>query len=160
MSLWYIQRKTCTYLALSLPLSPNGPTITLSLNGPKWVSTSPSSFIVCVQNDFRACGTFGANRAPILHQPNIVSKWTETSFLLSLIPKEYHCVRPNWFLSLRYVWRKPWTYLAQTPTLSPIGLKWTSTWASPPRSTMGCFQNDLWAYGMFGANCAPIWLRQ
>jgi hypothetical protein len=31
-----------------------------------------------------------------------------------------------------------------------------STWASSPRSTIRCVQNDLWAYGMFGANRAPI----
>jgi hypothetical protein len=30
--------------------------------------TSPGSSIGCVQNDFRACGTLRANRAPILHQ--------------------------------------------------------------------------------------------
>jgi hypothetical protein len=29
--------------------------------------TSPSSTIGCIQNDFQAYGTFGANRAPILH---------------------------------------------------------------------------------------------
>jgi hypothetical protein len=28
--------------------------------------------------------------------------------------------------------------------------------ASSPRSTIGCVQNDFWAYGTFGANRAPI----
>jgi hypothetical protein len=35
----------------------------------KWASTwhaSPRSTVGCAQNDFHACGTFGANRAPIL----------------------------------------------------------------------------------------------
>jgi hypothetical protein len=44
---------------------------TLSPNGPKWDSTwptSPRSSIGCVQNNFKACGTFGANWAPILRQ--------------------------------------------------------------------------------------------
>jgi hypothetical protein len=55
--LWYIRRKLCTYctyLALRLTLSPNGP---------KWASTwptSPRSTIACIQNDFQAYGMFGA----------------------------------------------------------------------------------------------------
>jgi hypothetical protein len=48
------------------------------------------------------------------------------------------------------------TYLASRLTLSPNGLKRASTWASSPRSTIGCVQNDFWAYGTFGANRAPI----
>jgi hypothetical protein len=40
--------------------------------------------------------------------------------------------------------------------LSPNRLKWASTWAPWPRNTIGCIQNDFWAYGMFGANDAPI----
>jgi hypothetical protein len=47
------------------------PRLTLSLNGLKQASTcptSPRSTIRCVQNDFHARGTFGANRAPILHR--------------------------------------------------------------------------------------------
>jgi hypothetical protein len=34
--------------------------------------------------------------------------------------------------------------------------EWASTGASSTRSTIGCVQNDLWAYVTFGANCAPI----
>jgi hypothetical protein len=37
-------------------------------------------------------------------------------------------MRPKWFLSLWYVWRKPCTNLAPTLTLSPNGLKQDSTW--------------------------------
>ena len=44
-------------------------------------------------------------------------------------------------------------------TLCPNGLKRANTWASSPWSTIGCIQNDLCAYGTFGANRAPI-LRQ
>jgi hypothetical protein len=43
-------------------------------------------------------------------------------------------------------------YLAPTLTLSLTRLKWDS-------SSIRCVQNNFWAYGMFGANCAPI-LRQ
>jgi hypothetical protein len=51
-SLWYAGSKPCTYLA---------PILTLSLNGPKWDSTWPTSprcSIGSVQNDFWACGMF------------------------------------------------------------------------------------------------------
>jgi hypothetical protein len=47
-----------------------------------------------------------------------ISKWTESSFHLSLITKEYHRVRPTRFLKLCYVWHKLYTYLALTLTLS------------------------------------------
>ena len=62
LTIWYIWFKPCTYLA---------PTLTTSPNGPKHDSTrptSPRSSIGCVQNDFRAYRTLGANRAPILRQ--------------------------------------------------------------------------------------------
>jgi hypothetical protein len=44
--------------------------IKISPNGPRQVSTwhtSGRSYIRCAQNDFWTNGTFGANRAPILH---------------------------------------------------------------------------------------------
>jgi hypothetical protein len=62
MSLWSIWRKPYTYLA---------PTLTPSPNKPKWDSRGPTSLrssMRCVQNNFRAYGTFGINRAPILRQ--------------------------------------------------------------------------------------------
>jgi hypothetical protein len=58
--LLHVRRKLGTYLASTFTLSPNGP---------KWASTwstSSRSIIWCVQNDFRAYGTFGTNHAPIL----------------------------------------------------------------------------------------------
>jgi hypothetical protein len=84
-----------------------------------------------------------------------VSKWTETRFHLSLVTKKYHWVRTKWFLSLWYIGCKPCTYLESRLVLSPNGSKWASTWASSPRSTIRCVQNDYWAYGTFGANRAP-----
>jgi hypothetical protein len=62
LRLWYVWCKLWIYLA---------PRLTLHPNGPKWDSTwptSPRSSIESVQNDFRAYGTFGTNRSPILTQ--------------------------------------------------------------------------------------------
>jgi hypothetical protein len=59
-------------------------------------------------------------------------------------------------MRLWYIWHKPCTYLAPKLTLSSNGSKRGSIWASSPRSTIQCIQNNLWAYGTFGANCAPI----
>jgi hypothetical protein len=53
--------------------------------------------------------------------------------------------------------------LAQTVQLSCVKfstisneLNQASTWAPSPRSTIGCVQNDFWAYGMFSTNRACI----
>jgi len=62
LRLWCIRHKLCTYVALKL---------TMSANGPKQDSiwhTSSRSSIGCVQIDFQAYGMFFANHAPILHQ--------------------------------------------------------------------------------------------
>ena len=58
----YVWRRPCTYL---------GPTLALSPNGPKQVSTSPTSPSCssgCVQTDFQAYGTLDAKRASKLHR--------------------------------------------------------------------------------------------
>jgi hypothetical protein len=59
-----------------------------------------------------------------------ISKQTESSIHLSLITKEYHQVRPKWFLSLWYVRCKPCTYLVSRLALSLNKLNQASTWAS------------------------------
>jgi hypothetical protein len=87
---------------------------------------------------------------------NTISKRTETRFHKTHITKEFHRVRPKWFLSQCYVWRKPCTYLASRLALSPNGPKQASSWALSPWSTIGFVQNDFWAYGTFGTNRAPI----
>jgi hypothetical protein len=51
---------------------------------------------------------------------------------------------------------KPCIYLASRLALSPNRPKRASTRVSSPRSTIGCIQKDLWAYGTFGAKRAPI----
>ena len=66
------------------------------------------------------------------------------------------------FLSLWYVWRKLCSYLTLPPiglkrdstwptslTMPPNGLKRDSTWPTSPRSSIGCVQNDIRAYGTF-----------
>jgi hypothetical protein len=100
-------------------------------------------------------GTFGANLHLSCFKISTISKWTETSLHLSLVTKEYHRVPPKWFLWLWYLWRKPSTYLVSRLALSPNRPKWASIWASSPRNTTGCLQNDFWANGKFGANRAP-----
>jgi hypothetical protein len=55
-----------------------------------------------------------------------------------------------------YIWCKLCTYLALKQTLSPNRPKRASIWASSPRSTIQCIQNNFWAYGTYGANHAPI----
>jgi hypothetical protein len=86
-----------------------------------WDSTwpmSPKSCIRCVQNYFWANGTFGPNHAPILHQDQhyLETDWNK----LPLEPhnQECHWMRPKRFLSLWYIWRKVFNYLALTLTLS------------------------------------------
>jgi hypothetical protein len=52
-----------------------------------------------------------------------VSKWTKTSFHLSLVNQEYHPVHPKQFMSPWYVWHKLCTYHAPKLTLSLKGSK-------------------------------------
>jgi hypothetical protein len=108
-------------------------------NGPKRASTwasSSSNSIGCILNNFLACGTFAESVHLSCTNANTVYKRTEMRF-------EFHPVRPKQFLSLWYLRRKPSTYLASRLALSPNGLKWVSTWASSPRSTIECIQNDF-----------------
>jgi hypothetical protein len=86
------------------------------------LSLPPRSTIGCHQNDFRAYGMFGANRATILRQDlhYLQMEWNEHPLV------HRHWVRPKWFLSLWYVWHKLCTYLALTLTLSANGPKQNS----------------------------------
>jgi hypothetical protein len=150
LRLWYIWCKLWIYLASIL---------TLSLNGLKWDSTwptSPRSFIGCVLNDFRAYGTFGANHAAILSQDHRYLQMKRNELPFEPRHLEYHSVCPKWFLRRWYIWHELCNYHALKLTLSPIGLKWDSTWPTSPRSSIGCVQIGFWGYGMFGANCGSI----
>jgi hypothetical protein len=115
MSLCYVWHKPCTYLALTLILSLDGPNeIT---HGPRHLGVpSGASKIICepvvclVQTVHLSCIKICT-----------ISKWTESNFQLSLVTLEYHRVRPKGFLRLCFVWRELCTYLAQTLTLSSNG---------------------------------------
>jgi hypothetical protein len=74
LSLWYVRRKPCTYLASRLALSPKGA---------KRVSTSASSSRStngCIQNDFWADGILAQTMHLSCTDTNIVSKRTEMRF--------------------------------------------------------------------------------
>jgi hypothetical protein len=90
---------------------------------------------------------------------NTVSKWTKMRFYMTQVTLELHWVCPKRLLSLWYVWGKQFTGLASRLTLTPNRPKQGSTWATSPRSTIGCVQNESWAYSMFSAKPAPILQR-
>jgi hypothetical protein len=90
---------------------------------------------------------------------NTISKWTKTSFHLTSITLEYHQVCPKWFPYPWYIRRKPSTFLAPKLKLFPNRSKSTSARSTSHRSIIRCVQNDLRAYGTYGANRAPILRR-
>jgi hypothetical protein len=153
MSLWHARRKVCTYLTSRLALSPNG------LN---WASTW-ASHLGAPSGATKMISEPMVRLAQTVQLPYVkistISKRNETSIHLSPVTLEYYWVRPKWFLSLWYVQHKPCTYLASRLALPPNGMKRASTWALSSRSTIGCVQNDFWAYGTFGANHGPILRR-
>ena len=113
---------------------------------------SPRSTIGCVQNDFQAYGMFGTNCAPILHR-----NWLPTD--RNKTPHDpRHLGVPSGvskMISEPMVCSAPTVHLSCTDT----GSQQTKTRfhrSTSPRSTIGCVQNDFRAYGMFGANHAPI----
>jgi hypothetical protein len=81
--------------------------------------------------------------------PNTVSKWTKMRFHMTHITKQFHRIHPKQILSLWYVWRKLCTYLARTQTMSPNKPKRDCTWPMSCNSSIGCVQNDFWAYSTF-----------
>jgi hypothetical protein len=89
--------------------------------------------------------------AQTVHQSSIkiasFSQRNEIRLYMTLVPKEFHCVHPKQFPSQWYGRRKTCTYLALRLALSLNEVKRVSNWASSPRSTIGCIQNDFWAYG-------------
>jgi hypothetical protein len=56
-------------------------------------------------------------------ETNTFSKRIEMRFYTTHVTQEFHQVRPKWFLKLRYIWCKLWTYLAPIQTLYPNGPK-------------------------------------
>jgi hypothetical protein len=134
--------KPCTYLASRLGLSPN------KLSQASTWASSPRSTIECPHNDFQAYVMFGANHAPNLHQ-----HWHYLQMERNNIPHDprHHGVPSGASKMISEVVVR----LGQTVHLSCVKIsiisKWmdeASTWASSPRSTIGCVQNDFWAYGL------------
>jgi hypothetical protein len=134
-SLWYVQRKSCTYLASRLALSPN------SLNWASIWASSPWSIIGCVQNDLWAYDTFGANSAPILHRHKHCLQTDRNEISHDPCNLGVPSGAPQWFLSLRYVQPKPCIHLVLKLGLSPNGANQGSSWALSPRSTILGVQN-------------------
>jgi hypothetical protein len=134
-------------------------TISNELNHASSWASSPRSTIGCIQNDFWAYGMFSTNLHLSWTDTRTISKSTKTRFYMTHVTLEFHRVHPKRFLRLWYVQPKLCTYLALRLALYSNGLNRASTWASSPRSTIRCVQNDFWGCGTFGANHAPI-LRQ
>jgi hypothetical protein len=129
---FYVWRKPCTYLAL---------TLTPSLNGPKWDLTWPTlprGSIGFVRNDFPSL--WYVQRKPCTYHASRLALSLNGPKRVPLEPRhlEYHRVRPKWFLSLCYVQHKPCTYLELILALSQSGTKWDLTWPISHRSSIGC----------------------
>jgi hypothetical protein len=131
-------------------------TISNELNQASTWASSPRSTIWCVRNNFWAYGMFSTVPYLSWTDTSTISKWTKMRFHTTHVTLEFYRVHPKRFLSLWYVRRKSCNYLASSLALSPIKLNRASTWALTPRSTIGCVQNNLCAYSMFGANHALI----
>ena len=112
LNLWYICGKKCTYIALTLTPSPNGPNeipydprhLGVQLAASKTIS---KPMVRSAQTVHRSCVKIST-----------ISKRTETSFELSFVTKEYHRVRPKRYLSLWYVWQTMHLSCTKTNTIS------------------------------------------
>jgi hypothetical protein len=131
-------------------------TISNKLNQTSTWASSPRSTIGCVQNDFWAYSIFSTNRAPILNRHQHYLQMDQND-----IPQD-----PCHLLVLSGASKmisEPVLRSAQTMCLSCVKISTISnelnqawTWASSPRSIIGCIQNNFWAYDMFSTNRAPI----
>jgi hypothetical protein len=117
---------------------------------------SSRTSIGCVQDDFRAYGTFGTNRAPILHQDY---HYLQTDS--NKLPLEPHHLGVS--LDAFKMISEPMVHLAQTVHLYCTDTNTVSKWIETifhrthsSRPSIGCVQDDFRAYGTFGTNRAPI----
>ena len=137
LSLWYFLCKPCTYLALTQTPSPNRPNEIphdpCHIGVPSGASNTISEPMVrSAQTVHRSCVKIST-----------ISKLTKTSFQLSFVTYEYHQVRPKQYMSLWYVWRKT-VHLSCTNTNTfSKRTERDSTCTTSPRSSIGCFQNDI-----------------
>jgi hypothetical protein len=139
-----------TYIAPALTLSRNE-----SRQDCTW-ATSPRSFIECVQNDFRAYGTFSA---PILRQDLHYLQIDRNKLPLEPCHLEVPLRAMKMISEPMVCLAEPvQVYCTDTNTVS----KWTKTrfhMTHSPRGSIRCVHDDFRAYGTFGTNRAPI-LRQ
>jgi hypothetical protein len=148
--LWYIRSKPCTYLELRLILSPHKP------NQDSTWPTSPRCTIGCAPNGFHACGTFSANRAPILRRDLHYLQMDHNELPLHPRHLGVQSVHQNDFraygtFGANYapILRRDWHYTQKDWNELPLDLR-------HPGEPSGCAQSDFRTYGTFGANCAPI----
>jgi hypothetical protein len=150
LSMWYVRHIPCFYLASRLVLYQinwiKHPLELCHLGVLSRVSKTISEPTVHLAQTVHLCWT----------DTNTISKWTKTRFHMTQVTLEFHRVHLKWFLRQWYFWDKPCTYLMSRLALFLNGLNRASTWASSPRCTIGCVQNNFWANGTFGANCGPI----
>jgi hypothetical protein len=120
-----------------------------------WAS-SPRSTIGCVQNDFRAYGMFSTIHAPILHRHQHYLQMDQNKILhdpchLGVPSGASKAISKNLVCSSQTMHQS----CVEIGTISNE-LNQASTWALSPMSTIGCIQNNFWAYGMFSTNHAFI----
>jgi hypothetical protein len=188
LSLWYVWHKPCTYLAPTLTLSPNRLKwdSTWPKSPRSYIGAVQTDFWAYGTFDMNRAPILRQDKhyfqmewnehpleprhlgvpssaSKIISEPmvhlaqNMQLSCTDTN--MAYVTKEFNRVRQKRFLRQWYVRRKPCNCLVSRLAPSPNRLNWASTWASSPRITIRCIQNDFWAYGMFGANCETI-LRQ
>jgi hypothetical protein len=124
--------QSSTYLVSRLALSPNGQnqasTWATYLGVPSGASKLIYEHMVhLMQIEHLSCT-----------DANTISKLIETRFHMTHFTEVFHRVRLKWFPSLWYVRCKLCTYLVSRLALSPNRPNQASTWASWPRSTIGC----------------------
>jgi hypothetical protein len=150
LMLWYIWHKLCTYLASRLALSLNGLNRASTWDSSPGVTSGASKMISEPM----------VHSAQTVHQSCVkiitITKQTQSSIHLSF----RHLRVP---LGAAKMISEHLVHSAQTMHLSCVKISTisnelgqASTWASSPRSTIGCVQNDFWPYGMFSTNHAPI----
>ena len=148
MNLWFVLRKLCTYLTSILTPSPNRPNEIphdpRHLGAPSGASKTISEPMVrlakpCTYLTSTLTPLNGPNEIP--HDPHQLGVPSGASKMIS----------------------KPMVRLAQTVHISYINTntiwKWTkrdSTRPTSTRSSIGCVQNDIWAYDTFSTKRAAI----
>jgi gamma-glutamylcysteine synthetase len=132
LSLWYVRCKPFTYLASRLALYRMNwikhPLELCQIGVLSGASKMISEPTVCLAQTIHLSCT----------DNNTISKLTKMRFHMTHVTLEFHRVRPKRFLRPWFIRHKPCSYLASRLALSLNNLNRASTWASSPRSTIGC----------------------